>query len=99
MLRFILAAALLFSNAVYAHKPSDSYLTLDIQNTTIEVQWDIAVRDLEYAIGLDENGDGAINWGELRGHHADVAAYAIARLKLYSDGAACPIRIGIVNLR
>ena len=93
MLRLILWVALLFSNAVYAHKPSDSYLTVDIHGTRIEGQWDIAIRDLEYTIGLDENGDGAISWGELQTHHADVAAYAIARLKLYSDGVSCPIRI------
>lgn len=93
MLRLILWAALLLSNTVYAHKPSDSYLSLDIQKTTIAGQWDIAVRDLEYAIGLDENGDGEISWGELRAHHADVAAYALARLRLYADGEVCPIRI------
>ena len=93
MLRLILWAALLLSNTVYAHKPSDSYLSLDIQKTTIAGQWDIAVRDLEYAIGLDENGDGEISWGELRAHHADVAAYAFARLRLYADGEVCPIRI------
>ena len=93
MLRLILWAALLLSNTVYAHKPSDSYLTLDIQKTTIAGQWDIAMRDLEYAIGLDENGDGEISWGELRAHHADVAAYALARLRLYADGEVCPIRI------
>lgn len=93
MLRLILWAALLFSNAVYAHKPSDSYLSLNIQKATIAGQWDIAVRDLEYAIGLDENGDGEISWGELRAHHADVSAYALARLRLYADGEACPIQI------
>lgn len=93
MRRLMLSVALLFSTGVYAHKPSDSYLILDIQKTIIEGQWDIAVRDLEYAIGLDENGDGAISWGELRGHHADVAAYALARLRLYADGVSCPTRI------
>lgn len=93
MLRLILWAALLFSNAVYAHKPSDSYLSLNIQKATIAGQWDIAVRDLEYAIGLDENGDGEISWGELRAHHADVAAYALARLRLYADGEVCHARI------
>lgn len=93
MLRLILWAALLFSNAVYAHKPSDSYLSLDVQETTITGQWDIAVRDLEYAIGLDENGDGEISWGELRTHHADVAAYALTRIRLYADGEVCPARI------
>ena len=84
---------LLFSNVAHAHKPSDSYLTVDIQDARIEGQWDIAVRDLDYAIGLDENDDGEISWRELRGHHVDVAAYAFARLKFYSDGASCPVRI------
>jgi hypothetical protein len=32
---------------------SDSYLSLEIDSATITGQWDIALRDLEYAIGLD----------------------------------------------
>ena len=30
----------------WAHKPSDSYLSLSVQNNHIEGQWDIALRDL-----------------------------------------------------
>ncbi len=36
-----------------AHKPSDSYLTLQTTAGEIRGQWDIALRDLDYAIGLD----------------------------------------------
>ena len=60
----------------YAHKPSDSYLAIRADGARIEGQWDIALRDLEYAIGLDSDGDGTITWGEVRAHHADIAAYA-----------------------
>jgi hypothetical protein len=60
---------ILVSSASLAHKPSDSYLTLIVHEVTIEGQWDIALRDLDYAIGLDMNGDGAITWGELRARH------------------------------
>jgi len=80
---------LLASPAALAHKPSDSYLSLQVTETAIQGQWDIALRDLDYALGLDDNQDGAITWGELRAHHADIAAYALARLTLSADGEAC----------
>ncbi|MEO8426531.1 MAG: HupE/UreJ family protein [Verrucomicrobiota bacterium] len=67
---------------VYAHKPSDSYLSLQVDNTTTIGQWDIALRDLEYAIGLDANNDGAITWGELRARQKAVEDYALSRLHL-----------------
>ncbi len=83
---------LLVAPVALAHKPSDSYLTLQTTAGEIRGQWDIALRDLDYAIGLDDNQDGAITWGELRAHHADTAAYALARLQLSADGQICPTR-------
>ncbi|HMW56093.1 HupE/UreJ family protein [Accumulibacter sp.] len=80
---------LLASPAALAHKPSDSYLSLQVTETAIQGQWDIALRDLDYALGLDDNQDGAITWGELRAHHTEIAAYALARLALSADGEAC----------
>jgi len=79
----------LATGLVHAHKPSDSYLTLHADGATLSGQWDIALRDLEFAIGLDANGDGAITWGELRARHADVAAYALARLTVKADDRPC----------
>jgi hypothetical protein len=75
-----------------AHKPSDSYLALRIDGPRIEGQWDIALRDLDFAVGLDANADGEITWGELRARHTEVAAYALARLTLRSDTTPCPAR-------
>ncbi|MBL8408943.1 MAG: HupE/UreJ family protein [Candidatus Accumulibacter sp.] len=86
---FAMLLILLASPAALAHKPSDSYLSLQVTETAIHGQWDIALRDLDYALGLDDNQDGAITWGELRAHHADIAAYALARLTLSADGEAC----------
>ena len=94
-LRLLLAllALLLVAPAALAHKPSDSYLSLQTSGQQITGQWDIALRDLDYAIGIDDDQDGAITWGELRAHHADLAAYALARLQLSSDGQPCPTRV------
>jgi len=76
-----------------AHKASDSYLSLAVQGERIDGQWDIALRDLEMAVGLDANGDAAITWDEVRARHEAIAAYALARLHLSSEGAACPLRV------
>ncbi len=89
---FLLADFALASPA-YAHKPSDSYLAIEVDGDAIKGQWDIALRDLDYAIGIDSDNDGAITWGELRAQHDEIAAYSAARLKISSDGAACPLRI------
>jgi hypothetical protein len=83
------ALALLLASAARAHKPSDSYLSLVVGEGRVVGRWDIALRDLEHAIGLDRDGDGALTWGEVKAKHGDIAAYALARLELSSAGAAC----------
>jgi HupE / UreJ protein len=80
--------------SVLAHKPSDSYLTLKVTGSSIAGQWDIALRDLDFAIGLDTDGNGEITWGELRAKHAEIAAYALARLAVEGDGQACALTPG-----
>jgi hypothetical protein len=79
-----------------AHKPSDSYLRLETQSASPDVrgEWDIALRDLDYAIGLDADNDGQLTWDEVRARHGAIAAYALARLRLERDGAPCTLRPG-----
>jgi HupE/UreJ protein len=89
VLAFLLLA--LAAAVCEAHKPSDSYLALEAHGGSLRGQWDIALRDLEYAIGLDADGDGAITWGELRAKHAEIAAYAFARLALRAQGRDCAL--------
>jgi HupE / UreJ protein len=78
----------------HAHKPSDSYLSISVSDAAISGQWDIALRDLDFAIGLDADGNGEITWGEVRAKHAEIAAYALARLAVRGDGAPCAITPG-----
>jgi hypothetical protein len=93
----IVLFAALFAAPAHAHKPSDSYLSLDASSggATIAGQWDIAVRDLEHAIGVDRDGDGAITWGELRSRERSIVQFAFAHLAIRSapdDGAQpCPL--------
>lgn len=88
--KFFFALALLAaSNFAHAHKPSDSYLILKVDGASIHGQWDIALRDLDFAIGLDVNGNGKITWGELKTRHEAIAAYALPRLKINANGENC----------
>ena len=93
MTRILALLLLCLPQPALAHKPSDSYLVLQADGPNIAGQWDIALRDLEHAIGLDADGDGAITWGELRARHAAIAAYALGRLKLRTDGSDCAIKV------
>ena len=77
-----------------AHKPSDSYLTVDVKAAGIEGRWDIALRDLDFALGLDADGNGELTWGEARARHAEIAAYATARLQVSADDHPCAIEVG-----
>lgn len=85
----LLVVIVLWHGSAIAHKPSDSYLALRPDGQAISGQWDIALRDLDFAIGLDGNDDGAITWGELKSRHNAVAAYALSRLAITADGATC----------
>jgi hypothetical protein len=89
-----LGLALSLTPPALAHKPSDSYLSLDWQGDRLTAQWDIALRDLEAAIGLDADGDGQITWGELRQRHADIASHALSHLVVTADGQPCRARPG-----
>lgn len=89
----VVLAVLLFSPAARAHKPSDSHLTVTVRESTVDVRWDLAIRDLDWAIGLDRDGDGTITWGELRAAHAPIAALATQHLALRSAGNSCALQV------
>ena len=84
----------LSSGNAYAHKPSDSYLWITVQENKVVGQWDIALRDLDFAIGLDENGNHAITWQEVVNKQKEIHAYAFARLSIQNKKADCPIQYG-----
>jgi hypothetical protein len=91
--RLLLACLLAFFLApAHAHKPSDSYLTLRAQSgTTIAIRWDIALRDLDYVLQLDRDGNGELSWGEVRTRATEIEALATSRLTLGSSGQACQL--------
>jgi hypothetical protein len=88
----LLALLSLLAAPAAAHKASDSYLVLAVKGQEVSGQWDIALRDIDFAIGLDSNGDGDITWSEVRARHADIAAWAMGRLAL-ERGGNCNLQV------
>jgi hypothetical protein len=86
----LLAALLPF--AAWAHKPSDSYLTLRNDDAKLTVRWDIALRDLDYVLQLDRDGNGDLTWGEVRARGNDITALATKHLTLSSGGKDCTLQ-------
>ena len=90
----------LWHGAAYAHKPSDSYLALSIQTNTTQKninqntatgQWDISLRDFDYAIGLDANANSEITWQEVLAKQKDIYSYALTRLSIKNNQATCSL--------
>lgn len=74
------------SSSAFAHKSSDSYLTLGVGEHGLTGEWHLALRDLEDAIGLDSNDDGVITWGELKQRECALTSYAFSRLNISQCG-------------
>lgn len=81
------------TSTAFGHKASDSYLNLRIEEGKVTGQWDLALRDLEYAIGIDANEDGAITWGEVQQRHREIEQYALNHLRIQIDGSVTAWRV------
>ena len=89
------------SEVAVAHSASDAYLTLTADRSkatgpaVIHGQWDIALRDLDFVLQLDDDGDGRLTWGEVHRHQAAIERYVYEHLKLENGpGNACSIKPG-----
>jgi hypothetical protein len=82
---------MLFATSASAHKASTTYLQLRLQETALDGRWDIALRDLDYALGLDRDNDTRITWGEVRQQQARITEYALRRLQVRADEAPCTL--------
>lgn len=84
-----------------AHSASDAYLTLSMEPSTargmvsLQGQWDIALRDLDFVLNLDDDGNGQLTWAEVRHHQAAIEHYAYRYLSIDGGpGNPCSIKPG-----
>lgn len=84
----LLLASLLPSPPVAAHASSSAWLDLVANAEGAELRWDLALRDADLALDLDQDGDGQLRWGEVR--LAEDALYGYAAERLLLSGADRP---------
>ena len=96
---FIVSALAFGPTVVRAHSASDAYLNLTVDGGSprgpfvVHGQWDIALRDLDFVLKLDDDGDGRLRWGEVRHHQSAIERYAYAYLSFSGDsGSTCVIK-------
>lgn len=94
----LVIAILCASATAWAHKPSDAQLGLSVDGSQLTGRLDIAVRDLDGALGLDADGNGDITWAELTVAAPRIDAYVTSRLALAADGKKCCLVLGAASL-
>lgn len=92
MRRWLLCLLLALPGFAAAHSASTAYLSVESSERGVELQWRIALRDLDALLDLDADGDGRLTWGEVADRAADIDALARTRLAVQTTSGSCAIR-------
>jgi tetratricopeptide (TPR) repeat protein len=72
-----------------AHAVSNSYLELTTASEQVSGHWRVALRDLDGALGLDQDADGRIDDTELSEARPAIEGYLLSRLELAGAQGSC----------
>ncbi len=86
---FLLAIA--FAGTVHAHVASNGFLVANVSGRTVTGSIELAVRDVELAVGVDGNRDGKVTWGELRAGEPQLARYLAQHVAITAQNQDCPL--------
>jgi hypothetical protein len=90
-----LATALLvgiaISGTALAHIASNGFLAAHVTGQEVAGSIELAVRDVELAVGIDADRDGTITWGELRIAQDRLARYLAQHVSFTAQGQACSL--------
>jgi hypothetical protein len=93
MLPPMLAAAL-----AQAHIASNGFLSLQVDRAQVSGALELAIRDGELAVGLDQDGDGKVTWSELRASQTALQIYVLGHLHLAGADGPCRMGFGPVQV-
>ncbi|MGA2564705.1 MAG: HupE/UreJ family protein [Steroidobacteraceae bacterium] len=82
---------LLLGSSAQAHIASNGFLVAEVSGENVKGSIELAVRDVELAIGVDRNNDGNITWGELRASAPQLRQYVAEHLHFAAQGRACTL--------
>lgn len=72
-----------------AHIASNGFLTLTVEGSKLSGAVELAMRDAELAVGIDDDRDGRITWGEVKAHQRDLELYVRSKLVLGDGTTSC----------
>jgi hypothetical protein len=90
----LLLVGLLLAGAAQAHVASNGFLDLEVRDREVRGALELAVRDVELAVGVDANRDRRVTWGELRAAEPRLASYVAQHLTLHVENASCALVFG-----
>src|SRR5271170_567177 len=96
--RLALSLVLAAATAAQAHVASNGFLDVEVRGHALSGSIELAVRDVELAIGADANRDGQVTWGELRAAEPQLAAYVAQHLTLGVADSPCAVRLGSLQV-
>lgn len=79
-----------------AHTASTGHLEVRWAEDGLTADILLAIRDLDDLAGLDADGDGGIEWGELKAREAELTRYVSERVRFTADGQ--PVRATATSL-
>ena len=94
MRRLWLLTLLAWAGTVQAHIASNGFLVANVTGQEISGSVELAVRDVELAVGVDSNRDGKVTWGELRAAAPQLLRYVGQHLLLSAQDHACALNLG-----
>src|SRR5258705_8393781 len=76
-----------------AHAPSDTFLSLTLTEKNLSGRWEVALRDLQHALGLDQTAAAALKPEDLRLREEGLALDTLAGLLISLDGQALSLQV------
>ena len=89
----VLLFAFLLPSTLRAHAPSDTFLHFNVTSTNLTGYWEIKLRDLQHALGLDDRDAVAIPLHHLRAREEALALDTLGGLDIKLDGKSVPLEI------
>jgi hypothetical protein len=75
-----------------AHVASNSFLVVHAQGQELNGSMELALRDVELAVGADSNGDGKVTWGELRAAEPKLREYIALHMQFTTQQSRCTLQ-------
>lgn len=92
--QLLAVSALLCTTLAHGHSLNDSYLELKLDGRELLGMLKVAVVDLEIAVGVDDNEDSQVTWGEIRQSSYRINDYIHNRLQLRRADQDCEFSLG-----